>query len=124
MFELGTVADMTAEEVEEDALNPSEVDPDPKDDENSELEPAGICEAENKPLDGAAETVESENKFEEVVGAADTPDWVDGLEKGFWGDVTTGGVLENGLDEVGGFMNRLDVGAPDDCLIVNAVLIL
>ena len=81
MFELGTAADITPEEVEDEALNPSELDPDPKEDENSELEPAGG--AENKPLDGA-EAVESENKFEEVVGAADTPDWVDdGLEKGF-----------------------------------------
>jgi hypothetical protein len=83
MFELGTAADITPEEVEDEALNPSELDPDPKEDENSELEPAGRpAEAENKPLDGA-ETEESENKFEEVVGAADTPDWVDGLEKGF-----------------------------------------
>ena len=80
MFELGTAADMTPDEVEEEALNPSEaepIDPDPKDDENSEPEPAGG--AENKPLDGA-DTVESENKFEEVVGAATTPDWVGGLE--------------------------------------------
>jgi hypothetical protein len=58
-----------------------------------------------------------------VVGAADTPDWVDGLEKGFWGDVTTGGELENGLVEEGGFIKRLDVGAPEDCLIVNVKLI-